>query len=129
MRTSPSGMIALWSEGPLLYTRVRGTFTREQAGQIIRLGNDLAAKHGVIEQFHDWSDMTGFEVACQTDLTMWTLKERRRIKRLTILVHQPVVAMGVRVANAALKGLIHVCEDQAEFTSVLNQRVRQQRAS
>ena len=129
VRTAPNGMIALWSEGPILYTRVRGHFTREQADQLMKLGNEAMAKHGALESFHDWGDMTGFDLACQTDLTVWSLKERRKMKRLTILVKMPVVMMGVRVANAALKGLIQVCENQSDFNAALSQRVRDQRAS
>jgi hypothetical protein len=123
VRTSANGIISLWSRPPIAYTRVKGHFPREHAGHLIKLVDSVVAAGSSVEQFHDWGDMTSYDMSSQTDLTMWTVKIRRNVRALTILVHSPLVIAGVRMANSMLKGMIHVCQDRQEFEQILVARL------
>ena len=125
VRTSSDGMIAMWQQSSVVYTRVRGNFCRDHAQQLIKYVDAALAKNaGLIEQYHDWGDMTGYDLMSQKDLTLWTIGIRQRIKNLTILVHSPVVQMGVKLANAPLRGMIHMCESRHDFEALLNARLK-----
>jgi hypothetical protein len=71
-----------------------------------------------IEQFHDWNGIQGFDIRCQADLTAWHVMHRSKVERLEILCQSNLVRMGVRVANLALRGLIHVHDDPVVFAEM-----------
>ena len=93
-----------------------GYLHHEFARQIIRV---LNGAQGSICQFHDWSEMVGFDTRCQRDLTAWHVRNRERLTCLHILTKSPIVRMGVSVANVPLRGFIHLCESRQSMLNEL----------
>jgi hypothetical protein len=115
--------IRIWLPRPtLLLTRMRGYLRHEYALEIIRC-LDVMPPSKPIVQFHDWLEMTGFDVRCQRDLTAWHVTHRQQVARLDIAVQSALVRMGVAVANVPLKGAIRIYDNVRSFESEVERTV------
>ena len=100
----------------VIVMQASGYLHHEFARQIIRA---LNGTQGTICQFHDWSEMVGFDTRCQRDLTAWHVRHRDRLACLHILTKSAIVRMGVSVANVPLRGFIHLCESRLSMLEEL----------
>lgn len=105
----------IWLPRPsLLLVRVRGYLRHEYALEVIRY-LDAMNRSQPVAQFHNWLEITGFDIRCQRDLTAWHVSNHARVARLDIAAHSTFVRMGVAVANVALKGKIRLYDQAGPF--------------
>ncbi len=105
----------IWLPRPsVLLARVRGYLRHEFAEEVIRHLNGMNRTQPIV-QFHDWLQISGFDIRCQRDLTAWHVTNYARIARLDIAAHSAFVRMGVAVANVALKGSIRLYDEPGSF--------------
>ena len=78
-----------------------------------------------VEHFHDWLEITGFDIRCQRDLTAWHVTHHARVARLDIAAHSALVRMGVAVANVALKGTIRLYDQLGTFEAEVERILRE----
>ncbi|HEY6880502.1 MAG TPA: hypothetical protein VI299_20905 [Polyangiales bacterium] len=65
--------------------------------------------------FHDWFDMTGYDPRCRARLTSWSLANLEHYQEAHFGVRSKIVAMGVQVANMALRGFMCAHTSRARF--------------
>ena len=93
-------------ESWLLRYTFRGYLELAAARQIVAWRADAFADHPVIEEFHDWWDMTGYDSLSRRLLTDHTLAHRARLARVHLLFRSQLVRMGVAAASIPLGRLL-----------------------
>ncbi len=61
--------------------------------------DQVVAKAGSIEGFHDWSELVGYESESRRAVTDWSLSHRSDVVRVHVHVTQQLVRMGVSVTS------------------------------
>jgi hypothetical protein len=76
---------------------------------------DAALAFGNFALLADFSQMNTYDSALRVAMTGWCVAHRGDLNGLHIFVTSKIVAMGVAVANIALKGLIKVHDNRMSF--------------
>jgi hypothetical protein len=120
------GSARLWVLAPTVYvTSVTGHMEDVHADLFESYGLERIRKApGKLVVFHDWFDMTGYESRCRTRLTSWSVKRIEHYEEVHLGVRSKLVAMGVQVANIALRGLITAHSDRAKLEVELRRALR-----
>lgn len=124
---TPKGKAMLWTLAPTVYvTRVSGYMEESHADLFERYGlrRIQEARGQKIRVFHDWYDMAGYDSRCRQRLTAWSLKHLDVYAEVHLCLRSKIVAMGVQVANIALKGLIRVHSDRTRLEVELRRTLR-----
>ena len=124
--TTSRGTARLWTLASTVYvTTVSGHMDLEHASLFEAYGADrVRLSGGGLHVFHDWLTMTGYESECRQRLTRWSVKHLDAYAEVHLAVRSKIVAMGVQVANIALRGLIHVHPDRAPIEVALRRVLR-----
>ncbi|MEL6543978.1 MAG: serine/threonine-protein kinase [Myxococcota bacterium] len=78
--------------------------------------------------FSDWSHATGYTAEARSYLTDWAMPIRENYEVAHLFVTRPLVAMGLTVANLAVK-FFQIHNDSAAFEMVLESVLSQHRSS
>ncbi|HEY6878635.1 MAG TPA: hypothetical protein VI299_11485 [Polyangiales bacterium] len=103
------GCARLWVLAPDVYvTFATGYMEEPHAVLFESFGADRIKKAsgGKLTVFHDWLDMTGYDSRCRARLTSWSIANLDHYDAAHFGVRSKIVAMGVQVANMALRGFI-----------------------
>jgi hypothetical protein len=124
---TPKGRAQLWTLAPTIYvTRVSGHMDESHAELFESYGlrRIQHAKGAKIRVFHDWYDMTGYESKCRQRLTSWSIRHLDVYAEVHICLRSKIVAMGVQVANIALRSIMRVHPDRAKLELQLRRVMR-----
>jgi hypothetical protein len=110
----------------VLLTRAERTLTTEGGLAIERLMRRIAAEDGRLIVFNDWEAMLDYDSECRTRLTRATLELKGSVEGLHILFASRVVAMGVQVANLAVK-IITVHTARPTFEAAVREALHRRR--
>jgi hypothetical protein len=114
------GRLLIERSSDLFLSRVTGRFGRTLVDRFVaELDAAVAARRAPLIAFHDWVEMTDYEVAGRIRLTQWTLRHRHHVSAVHFLLGSQLVAFGVGVANVALGGFMKVHTDRTAFEAAL----------
>lgn len=101
------GSIHLWRPArSLLVSRVEGVLSVDGSRAIEVATRRIVSEDHRVDIFHDWSEMTDYEIATRVQLTLVAAELLGQIDSLHLLVRSKIVAMGVQTANLVLKKII-----------------------
>lgn len=126
--TTARGVARLWTLTPTIYvTQVRGHVDEAHAGLFEVYGQRRVdrAQGQTLTVFHDWLEMTGYESVARQRMTSWSMDHLKQFGEVHLALRSKLVAMGVQVANIALRGLITVHNSRAPMEAILSARVGQ----
>ena len=92
--------------------RIEGHYTEAMLRPYLAGMERALAQAEILQGFHDWELMTGYETICRKEMTAWVQRHRARVVRQHILVRSRIVAMGVATANLVLGGDLIVSHDK-----------------
>src|SRR5688500_8424523 len=81
------------AHGTILCAAVQGQLTLPIADRLRALGDDAIARAGKLWIFQDWSEMTGYESRCRTELTDWAVAHDDAIRSVHVFTNQKIVRM------------------------------------
>jgi len=102
---------------------VTGHGTAEIARAMIAQVNILFAQEGTLAVFADFSEMKSYTTETRVLLTDWTKTKLPKIRMLHLCVRSKIVAMGVSVANMALRSSIQMYTVRARFDAALQMEI------
>jgi len=126
---TPRGTARVWTLSPTIYvTQTSGYLEEAHAAFLESYGarRIQAARGRKLRVFHDWIDMTGYDSQCRTRMTAWSLKHLREYAEVHIALRSKIVAMGVQVANIALRGIIQAHNDRTRVEVELRRALREE---
>ena len=101
------GEMALGSPASgVLCTRAKGRASGAMATFFLDACDQVVAKGGSIEGFHEWSRLVGYESECRRAVTAWSLSHRQDVTRVHVHVTQQLVKMGVSVTSMVVPFLV-----------------------
>ena len=83
----------------------------------------LAAHGARFVQLHDWSAVTGYDGEARVELTRRSLALRPHVAAFHLLASDPIVRMGVTVANLVLARFITLHGERSGFEAALAEAV------
>jgi len=106
VRTARGSMV-LWTLAPTVYvTQVHGHLQEAHVDLLFSYSEPLVrAAQRPIEVFHEWTEMTGYDSVCRSRITKWAVERRSAFGRVHVAVKSKLVAMGVQVANIAIRNI------------------------
>jgi len=122
------GTASMWVLSPSVYvTSVDGHMEESHAELFARFGHDrIEGSPGKLHVFHDWIDMTGYDSRCRQRLTAWSVARLGAYAEVHLAVRSRIVAMGVQVANIALRGLLRAHGDRSTLEAELRRVLRRE---
>ena len=106
----PEGTLKIWRPRKgLVFTQVTGRMIATHAECII-----AAVDHACLEcpkeavGIHDWLDIESYEISVYARMSTWSPRVAKKMRRVTIGVRSPLVAMAVRTVNLAVGGRFEV---------------------
>lgn len=126
---STRGTTRMWTLAPTVYvTQVEGHMDLSHAEFFERYGAArIAASPRPLCVFHDWLEMTGYDAPCRKRMTEWSVARLSSYREVHIGVRSKLVAMGIQVANIALRGLMHAHGNRAALEVELRRVLRTER--
>jgi hypothetical protein len=123
---TPRGSLALWTPAPhLLVFELAGHGEADFVAPIVR---DLERLSGPAWRvFVDAGQLSNYDSPLRVELTAVFRKHSEHIEYFAVLLGSKIVAMGVTVANLALKGLVTPFTDRERFLTALNEVLRKDR--
>jgi hypothetical protein len=112
------GVTRVWWPAPdVIAAEVEGKVTVNMASEIYGdLDRKVSAGGRLSVGFHDWERVEGYEWSARIVGFDWTLRNRRMLTAVHILMgHSPVMNLAVSAANFALGGLIVTYRDRKSF--------------
>ena len=125
---SPRGTVVFSEPAPgVLVVRIVGHVTIEAANAAISLRRKALRATPAIHLFdHAW-DATGYDSEVRLTLTAWAKENADRIESHHLLLRSKILAMGVSVANIALRNRLTVHTSEESFATVLRDTCRSRR--
>lgn len=99
----------------IVVSRVAGRGSEEVAETMIEEFDRLFADDSALSIFTDMSEMSDYSSKARALLTNWTKKNMPRTRTVHVLVKSKLVAMGVSVANLALRSGMKIHSSAASF--------------
>lgn len=125
---TPRGALGLWTPAPALL--VMALTGHGDAGFVAPIVGELGRLSGpALQLFVDAGELSNYDSALRIELTAAFDQQRERIQYLPVLLGSKIVAMGVTVANLALRGLVTPFSEREAFLSALNQALRAARVT
>jgi hypothetical protein len=93
------------ANGSVLCATVSGQMTPPIADRLRGLGDYAIASTGRLWIFQDWSEMSGYDSRCRTELTDWAVGHDDAIRSVHVFTSAKLVRMGVSVASIFIKRL------------------------
>ncbi|HVU02131.1 MAG TPA: hypothetical protein VHE30_10275 [Polyangiaceae bacterium] len=120
------GTARMWTLSPAVYvTQVEGHMDESHAALFERYGAaKIADSPGGLCVFHDWIEMTGYDSPCRKRMTEWSVARLGAYREVHIAVRSKLVAMGIQVANIALRGLMRAHRDRVGLEVELRRVIR-----
>jgi hypothetical protein len=110
------GTLRIWQPTRgILLTQVTGSFEAALVTPFITTFTVALRTKTTHHAFHDWSDMTGYDVDARVALTQWTLQNRGAFASVHFLIASNLVRLGVQVANIALGGFMTAHAERVPF--------------
>jgi len=120
-------VVRVWRPAPtVLVTRAEGILTDQGALNIESMMRRMVHDDGRVVGFHDWEDVTDYDLAARVRLTAVSVLLSRSIEGAHFLTRSRVVIFGVQMANAILKKLT-VHGSRPAFERMLEETVRTRR--
>lgn len=91
----------------------------EVAEALIGYFERVIERHGGIVIFDDWDEAKGYDSEVRFRLTEWTKANFDVLRATTVLVRSKILAMGLSVANLALRRPVTVLHDRKAFERAL----------
>lgn len=114
------GRILLYRLGrSILVTQASGRPGIEAIELLIRRSDDLIARTGKIEVFHDWFGVTGYGPEVRARMTPWAYATRKQHRSIHIGTNAGLVRMGVTMVNLATGAPIRAYDSLAELEVAL----------
>ncbi|OGQ23976.1 MAG: hypothetical protein A2138_11850 [Deltaproteobacteria bacterium RBG_16_71_12] len=82
-----------------------------------------STREPALQVFCDWAGMTSYSAGARTRSTSFVMQRRKQLALVCILVHSPVVATGVSVANMLLGGFLAATMSREQFDEQLARTV------
>jgi hypothetical protein len=124
--TAAGTMAIAMPASTVITSRITGVFEAILIEQFMRSFDQAVADAppGVrYKVFHDWEEMTDYDMAGRIKLTTWTVKNRAAFETVEFYLTSSVVAFGVQVANVIVGNFMRVHRDRASFESSLREAV------
>ena len=120
------GVARFWTLAPNVYvTSVSGHMEEAHAEAFERYGAErLRQSPGKLCVFHDWIGMTGYDSVCRQRMTAWSVPRLSHYAEVHLAVRSKIVAMGVQVANIALRGIMRAHQDRLPLEVELKRVMR-----
>jgi hypothetical protein len=120
-------VVHIWRPAPtVLVTRAEGVLTDHGAMSIESTMRRIVLEDGALLGFHDWENVTDYDLAARVRLTAVSARLLRQIDGAHFLTGARAVSFGVQMANAILKKLT-VHPTRAAFDRVLDEAIRARR--
>ena len=114
------GQLSMREVAPgVVLTTFAGHGTRAVADALIEGFESVLSRHGSIAIYDDWEQATGYDSEVRLRLTEWTRRRFDCIRSITVLVRSKILAMGLSVANLALRRPVEVTDDRRRFERAL----------
>jgi hypothetical protein len=122
---SPGCVVQIWRPArAVMVTRVEGILTEKGAMSIeAGLWRQIAEDGGQLLGFHDWEEMSDYDLAARGRLTAAASRVIGQIEIAHFLLRSRVVAFGVQMANVLLKKLT-VHQSRPEFERALHEAIQ-----
>jgi hypothetical protein len=119
----------MWTLAPTVYvTQVEGHMDESHAALFESYGAArIAGSSKPLCVFHDWLEMTGYDSLCRKRMTEWSVARLSSYGEVHIAVRSKLVAMGIQVANIALRGLMRAYGDRVALEVELRRVLRTER--
>ncbi len=99
---SARGRTVLYRVGrSTLVCRSEGYAVLDHVERMIARSEALVASAGIIEVFHDWFEVVGYEPSIRSRMTPWALKTRDLHRGVHIGIGSRIVQMGVSMVRIA----------------------------
>lgn len=117
-------VVHIWRPAPMvMVTRAEGVLTDQGAMSIESVMRRMALETDGIIGFHDWENVTDYELSARVRLTAASARILRQLEGAHFLVRARSVSFGVQMANAILRKLT-VHTTRAAFERVLDDTLR-----
>jgi hypothetical protein len=117
-----TGLVGI-AHGCILCSTVIGRLLPPVADRLRALGEDAIAAHGRLWIFCDWSEMTGYDSRCRTELTDWASGHGDIVQSVHVLTGATLVRMGVTVASIFIKRVVSH-DDATSFRAAYREAAR-----
>jgi hypothetical protein len=121
----------VWSLGPHIYvTEFSGHLQDAHVDLLIGYSKHLiAGRRLLIDVFHEWTGMTGYDSSCRQRITRWALDNKGAFGEVHVAVTSKLVAMGVQVANLVLGNITAYTSKNALQAALRQRLIREGRSS
>jgi hypothetical protein len=103
--SSPKGTLRMSEPAPgVLLTVARGRATVGAVFALIRFSEQMVAAGRRLLVFHDWENLSGYDLEAKQTLTEWSRRIIRHWDASHILFRSQLIAMAVAVENLAVRG-------------------------
>ncbi|HEX7664301.1 MAG TPA: STAS/SEC14 domain-containing protein [Polyangiaceae bacterium] len=114
----------LWlPQDTVVVSRITGRGTDEVADAMIEAFDKNVGAEPKVSIFTDLSEMTDYSSRARTVLTAWMKRNMPRSRTVHVAVKSKLVAMGVSVANLALRSGMKIHSDTAEFEEAIREEM------
>jgi hypothetical protein len=103
----------------VVLTVFAGHGSMEVAEALIEYFERMIERYGSIAIFDDWEAAQGYDSEVRICLTDWTKRHFDSLRTTTVLVRSKILAMGLSVANLALRRPVTVTNDRKSFERAL----------
>lgn len=123
---STRGVSRFWTLAPNVYvTCVRGHMDASHAVAFeVYSAERIRRSPDGLYVFHDWVEMTGYDSLCRKRMTEWSAARVHHYLEVHLAVRSKLVAMGVQVANIALRGMMRAYTDRLKIELELKRVLR-----
>lgn len=99
----PQGTFDLWvTPGGVVATQIKGFGLAEFADRFTVAANTVLARGQKLHAFHDWEQVSDYDLAVRSSQVAWVKQHRRMIASLNILIATGILSMGVATAGMLL---------------------------
>jgi hypothetical protein len=127
--SGPGGKLYIWRPAPTIVAfRVVGVLTPAAVAALAEELHRCLEHHGRHLGFHDWEEMTDYDLADRLRLTAAAARYMRAIDGLHFLTNSRVVTFGVQAANVVL-GRLTVHPSRESFEHALQEAIRTRTAA
>lgn len=119
-----SGDLDLWLQPGLLVGQMSGHVSRQAAAAMIEATDEVIALSAEpVVVLHDWLALRSYDIAAQAQLSTYSLRRLKHLRRVVIAVASPLVSMGVKTANVVVRGQLEVTNTSLGFEMALREEI------
>lgn len=110
----------LWIRPGLMVGQMSGHIDARAADAMIKATDEvIELSPGAVAVLHDWIGIGSYDIGAQAQLSTYTLRRLKHLRRVFIAAASPLVSMGVKTANVVVRGRLEVTNSSLGFETAL----------